>query len=139
MPPDRPLFASHAAIAVADAQDTDHITTALASRDVIGQATGILVERHRATADMTSGLLAETSPETIHEFAEVAGQLTETGVLGNRGQSTTVPPVRRPYRGASRASRIGTRLGLPMSQRASFKAWDKALCSQSGHRAVPPR
>lgn len=32
------LFASHAAIAVANAQELDHITTALASRDVIGQA-----------------------------------------------------------------------------------------------------
>jgi hypothetical protein len=35
-------------------------------------------------------------------------------------------------RRSSRPSRIGTRLGLPMSHSASFKAWDKALCPATG-------
>src|ERR687890_2532012 len=39
------LLASHAAIAAADAQHLENVTSALANRDVIGQAKGILMER----------------------------------------------------------------------------------------------
>ena len=46
------LFASHAAIAVADAQDLHHVATALNRRDVISQAKGILMERYKITAPM---------------------------------------------------------------------------------------
>jgi transcriptional regulator with GAF, ATPase, and Fis domain len=77
------LFASHAAIAVADAQDLNQITTALASRDVIGQAKGILMERYRITADMAFALLAKTSQDTNRKLAEVAEQLTRTGAFGD--------------------------------------------------------
>lgn len=42
------LFASHAAIALADAQELEHVRWALTNRDVIGQAKGILMERFRS-------------------------------------------------------------------------------------------
>ena len=77
------LFASHAAIAVADALDTNHITTALGSRDVIGQAKGILMERYKITGEVAFALLAKTSQDTNRKLAEVAAHLTETGAFGD--------------------------------------------------------
>jgi transcriptional regulator with GAF, ATPase, and Fis domain len=76
------LFASHAAIAVADARHVNHITTALGSRDLIGQAKGILMERYKITADMAFALLAKTSQDTNRKLHEVAELLTRTGTLG---------------------------------------------------------
>ncbi len=76
------LFAAHAAVAVADAQDLNHITTALASRDVIGQAKGILMERYKITGEMAFALLAKTSQDTNHKLYDVAEHLAQTGSLG---------------------------------------------------------
>jgi len=76
------LFAAHAAIALADAQDLNHITTALTSRDVIGQAKGILMERYKITGEMAFALLAKTSQDTNHKLLDVAQHLARTGALG---------------------------------------------------------
>ncbi|MCF6507231.1 GAF and ANTAR domain-containing protein [Blastococcus sp. MG754426] len=83
------LFASHAAIALADARDLNHVTTALANRDVIGQAKGILMERYKVTPDMAFALLARVSQETNRKLAEVAEQLAETGTLGSSHRGPT--------------------------------------------------
>lgn len=48
------LFASHAAIAMADAQEQDHLRQAIEFRDLIGQAKGILMERYKLTGDPRS-------------------------------------------------------------------------------------
>lgn len=77
------LFASHAAVAVADAQDLNHVTTALGSRDVIGQAKGILMERYKITAEVAFALLAKTSQNTNRKLYEVAEDLSQTGTLGS--------------------------------------------------------
>jgi GAF domain-containing protein len=76
------LYAAHAAIALADAQDLDRITTALTSRDLIGQAKGILMERYKVTAEMAFALLAKTSQETNRKLHDVAERLASTGGLG---------------------------------------------------------
>ncbi|SFL62776.1 GAF domain-containing protein [Geodermatophilus ruber] len=76
------LFASHAAVAVADAQDLNHMTTALRSRDVIGQAKGILMERYKITAEVAFALLAKTSQDTNRKLHDVAEYLSQTGTLG---------------------------------------------------------
>ena len=55
------LFASQAALALAEAHRADQMRQALSSRDVIGQAKGILMERHRITADEAFGLLSKHS------------------------------------------------------------------------------
>jgi len=77
------LFASHAAIALAGAQDLTHITSALANRDLIGQAKGILMERYKITGDMAFGLLAKASQDTNRKLVEIAEQLTRSGALGD--------------------------------------------------------
>ena len=53
------LYATHGAIALLEAQRADQLQRAVASRDVIGQAKGILMERHRITSDQAFTLLRE--------------------------------------------------------------------------------
>jgi len=45
------LLAAHAAVAVAGAQTEEHLRRAVDSRDLIGQAKGILMERYKITGD----------------------------------------------------------------------------------------
>jgi GAF domain-containing protein len=75
------LLASHAAIAVADAQKLEHAAVALVNRDMIGQAKGILMERFRITADQAFDVLAEVSQETNRKVFAIAEELTRTGTL----------------------------------------------------------
>ena len=75
------LFATHAALALADAQRTDQLRVAAANRDIIGVAKGILVERHRITPDMAFGLLSKSSQDTNQKLVVIAQRLVDTGEL----------------------------------------------------------
>lgn len=75
------LFASHAAIALADAQELENVKSALVTRDVIGQAKGILMERFKITADEAFRLLAKASQQTNRKLYAVAADLAQTGTL----------------------------------------------------------
>ena len=75
------LFASHAAVAMSGAQQQEHLNKAISARDLIGQAKGILMERHKMTADQAFTLLARISQESNTKLLEVARRLTETGEL----------------------------------------------------------
>ena len=57
------LFASHAAIALVGAQHEHTLNAALVSRDIIGQAKGILMERHKITAQAAFNLLIRASQD----------------------------------------------------------------------------
>jgi GAF domain-containing protein len=77
------LFATLAALALAEAQRTEQLRDALASRDLIGQAKGILMERTAVTADDAFKCLTQASQETNTKLLTVARHLVETGeVLG---------------------------------------------------------
>ena len=71
------MLASHAAIALADAQELDHVQTALVNRDVIGQAKGILMERHKINADQAFALLVRQSQASNRRLAAVAQEMVE--------------------------------------------------------------
>ncbi len=88
------LLASHAAVAVAQARKLDHLTTALASRDLIGQAKGVLMERYKITADQAFLVLVRASQDTNRKLHEIALHLTDTGVLaeGQRNTANARPP-----------------------------------------------
>jgi GAF domain-containing protein len=75
------LLASHAAIAVADAQKLEHAAAALVNRDMIGQAKGILMERFKITADQAFDVLAKVSQDTNRKVYAVAEELARTGTL----------------------------------------------------------
>jgi GAF domain-containing protein len=90
------LFASHAAVAVAQARKLNHLGVALASRDLIGQAKCVLMERYKITADQAFALLARTSQDTNRKLIDVAEYLTTTGVFESgsaRRASDVSPPV----------------------------------------------
>ena len=75
------MFAAHAAEAVAGAEHEGNLRSAVSSRDVIGQAKGILMERHRLTADQAFAVLARVSQEMNRKLVDVARELTDTGTV----------------------------------------------------------
>jgi GAF domain-containing protein len=77
------LFASHAAVALADAQQVETVRAALVNRDLIGQAKGILMERFKITAEEAFLLLAKASQDSNRKLSDVADDLTHTGAMGS--------------------------------------------------------
>jgi GAF domain-containing protein len=75
------IFAVHATIALAGDEWRRNMTTALSSRDVIGQAKGILMERYRLTPDAAFALLVKASQKTHTKLRLVCEELCQTGVL----------------------------------------------------------
>ena len=75
------MFATMAALALADAQRAEQMRAAVVSRDLIGQAKGILMERHRITADAAFTLLAGASQRRNIKLTEIAADFVETGEL----------------------------------------------------------
>jgi len=59
--------------------EIEHLRKALASRDVIGQAKGILMERFKITADEGFALLVDASQHQNVRVAELSAMLAETG------------------------------------------------------------
>ena len=70
------LFAAHAAVAMFGAQQQEHLNKAIAARDVIGQAKGILMERYKVSADHAFTMLARASQQNNVKLIEVARSLT---------------------------------------------------------------
>ena len=79
------LLAAHAAVAVAGARAEEHLRRAVDSRDLIGQAKGILMERYKITADQAFQVLARVSQQTNRRLADVADELTQTGSVPGTG------------------------------------------------------
>lgn len=73
------LFASHAAIAFADVQKREHLLRAMETRDLIGQAKGILMERLKVSGDQAFLILAQVSQDTNRKLRDVAEQLVHSG------------------------------------------------------------
>jgi AmiR/NasT family two-component response regulator len=63
------------------ARQYEELSRAMSMRDLIGQAKGILMERHRVTADEAFALLVRASQRTNTKLTEIARALTETGAL----------------------------------------------------------
>ena len=59
--------------------EVEHLRRALLSRDVIGQAKGVLMERFKVTADEAFALLVRASQHQNLRVAELARGLAETG------------------------------------------------------------
>jgi PAS domain S-box-containing protein len=77
-------FAIHAGIALAHAELEANLRTALQSRECIGQAVGILMERHRMTATQAFDLLVYASQRTHRKLRELAKWVVATGEDPNR-------------------------------------------------------
>lgn len=73
------LFATHAAIALIGAQHEHHLHRQQLTADLIGQAKGILMERHKLTAAGAFQLLARASQNSNQRLADIAHTVTTTG------------------------------------------------------------
>ncbi|MFE6196227.1 GAF and ANTAR domain-containing protein [Streptomyces sp. NPDC057838] len=71
------LLASHAAVALATARTVDQLEHALETRHAIGEAMGILMERHRLGEDEAFGVLRRLSQEHNVKLRDVARRVQE--------------------------------------------------------------
>ena len=94
------ILASHASIAL-DAAETRandsatserHLHDALASRGIIGQAQGILMERERITADQAFQVLRRASQDLNVKLRDIAQRLVDTGA-DPRPRTSSPPPA----------------------------------------------
>ena len=93
------ILAALAGIAISSAQEhaeekrqIENLAAALASREMIGQAQGILMERERVAADEAFDILRRASQHLNRKLREVAQDLVETG---ERPESGSAPPTPR--------------------------------------------
>lgn len=75
------VFASHASIALKTAISVAGLREALQTRDVIGQAKGVLMERRRITGQQAFDHLRELSNNRNVKLRELARQIVETGEI----------------------------------------------------------
>lgn len=69
------VFAQHASIAVAIAMEREQLMRAVRKRSVVGQAQGILMERHHVTADHALTVLRRYAAHLGQEVHEIAQRL----------------------------------------------------------------
>ena len=74
-------LAAHAAVALARVQEREQLLQAMDSRNLIGQAQGILMERHKITADQAFALLAKVSQDRNVKLRDLAEELIFSGRL----------------------------------------------------------
>lgn len=75
------VFAAQCAAVLAAAVTQEGAQAALESRDVIGQAKGVLMERHKVSASEAFDMLRRVSQRRNLKVREVAQQVAETGLL----------------------------------------------------------
>ena len=78
------MFAAHAAVAYASSRESARMARGLASQQLIGQAQGILMERHKVSDDRAFAILVQASQHTNVKLRDIAARLVESGVLPGR-------------------------------------------------------
>jgi transcriptional regulator with GAF, ATPase, and Fis domain len=91
------VFAAHAAIALSTAIHSEQMDEALQSRDLIGQAKGILMAREGVTADEAFDMLRRASQRLNVKLREVAGRMvqsteTPSSIPPEGDSAPSVPP-----------------------------------------------
>jgi GAF domain-containing protein len=75
------LLASHAALAIASRRLESDLRVALDSRDVIGQAKGVLMERFKVSSEQAFQMLIAVSQHLHRKLRDVAEELATSGEL----------------------------------------------------------
>jgi hypothetical protein len=86
------LFGAQAALLFYGAENAGHLQRAVDSRDLIGQAKGIVMERFTLDDDGAFGLLVQSSQETNMKLVEVARWLVSE-VVGRRAHGAKRTPA----------------------------------------------
>jgi GAF domain-containing protein len=81
------LFATHAALALTRARTEEQLNFTIASRQVIGQAVGILMERHRMSEARAFQFLARASQTSNIKIRDLAQELVDTAEEHHTGSS----------------------------------------------------
>ena len=68
-------FAAQAAVALRSARDKEDLRVAMATRNLIGQAQGILMEQYQMTAEQAFAVLSQVSQQTNVKLRDVAQHL----------------------------------------------------------------
>jgi transcriptional regulator with GAF, ATPase, and Fis domain len=85
------IFATHAAVAFSTARHDAQMDLALASRDLIGQAKGILMAREGVTAEKAFAMLRAASQRLNMKLRDVAEGVTYTGGMPPEPPSSRQP------------------------------------------------
>src|SRR6202034_1886355 len=100
------ILASLAGLAVSSARShedeerrADNLTNALATRELIGQAQGILMERERISSDQAFDILRRASQHLNRKLRDVAQDLVETGTRPETGSPAPPKPAKASSRG----------------------------------------
>jgi GAF domain-containing protein len=72
------VLAAHGAAAILASRQSEHLNSALTSRDIIGQAKGIIMERFNVDAVRAFDLLRELSQTSNARLADIAQQVIDT-------------------------------------------------------------
>jgi hypothetical protein len=86
------LFVSHAAVAMAGLKKYDQLNDSIDTRDLIGQAKGILMERYQVDDLMAFALLVRASQHTNAKVRDVASELCRTGAFTPAPQDAARAP-----------------------------------------------
>jgi hypothetical protein len=81
------MFVSHAAVAFAGAQKRDQLAASIATRDLIGQAKGILMERYKIDAQKAFSLLVRVSQHSNRKVRDVAADVANTRQFDQRASA----------------------------------------------------
>lgn len=71
------LLAAHAAVAYSGAQRAENLLAAIETRDLIGQAVGLLMERYSIPADRSFDTLVRFSRQSNRKLRDVAAELIQ--------------------------------------------------------------
>ena len=76
------IFAAHSSVAWNSARRDEQFQRALSSRDVIGQAKGMIMERYRVDAVQAFEVLRKLSQDSNVPLLQIASELVENGANG---------------------------------------------------------
>lgn len=85
------VLAAHATIALIGVNDVRNLAAKADHRDLIGQAKGVLMERHELTAGQAFQLLVRASQNTNVKLRDVCQRLTTTGRLPTATPKRNIP------------------------------------------------
>jgi GAF domain-containing protein len=74
-------YAAHVSLALSALDREANLRRAMQSREIIGQAMGILMERHRITASQAFDIMVHASQRTNVKLRVIADELVRTGTL----------------------------------------------------------
>lgn len=79
------LFAAHAALALDKARRVDHLNEALQTREIIGEAVGLLMAKYNLDTDAAFGFLVRTSSHSNVKVRDIAVQMVADHVAEVNG------------------------------------------------------